>query len=76
MHRYIAEMCDKTCNYKSYMLITANNLKEAQELVDCFKHKSAIGYDYFSVKLYTGQRDLMEKVIFFISKKWIKFRNE
>ena len=55
----------------------ATQLKEkAQELVDCFKHKSAIGYDYFSVKLYTGQRDLMEKVNFFISKKWIKFRNE
>lgn len=76
MHRYIAEMCDNTCNYKGYMLITANNLKEAHELVYCFNHKSANKYDYFTVKLYTGQKDLMEKVYIFISKKWIKFRNE
>lgn len=76
MHRYIAEICEKTCNCKSYMLVTANNLKEARELVYCFNHKTANENNNFSVKLYTGQRDLMEKVNFFISKKRIKFRNE
>ena len=75
MHRYIVES-EKKCDCKSYMLVTANNLKEARELVYCFNHKTVNKYDYFSVKLYTGQSELMEKVYVFISKKWIKFRNE
>ena len=76
MHRYIAELRDTEYNNISFSLISANNLKEAKEILYNFNRKTINRYNIYSLKLYNGQKSLLKHVNVFISKKWIKFRNE
>lgn len=72
MHRYLVK--DKY--NMSYVLISANNIKEAEELLYNYKRKTMDNIDGITVKLYKADKELHKKIYVFISKKWIKFRNE
>lgn len=73
MHRYIAFIQDD--GRASNAIITAETSKEALELLH--KYDTIIGHqrNVLSIHLLTGKyKDLPVEV--YISKKWIKFKNE
>lgn len=76
MHRYLASFVDKENldDYK-FSLITANTLKQAEELFLSYNQKIMCKYILYTLHLY--KKDYKDiPVNLYISSKWIKFRNE
>lgn len=73
MHRYIAFIQDD--GRASNAIITAETCKEALELLYEYNTKVGRSHNVLSIHLLTGKyKDLPVEV--YISKKWIKFKNE
>lgn len=73
MHRYIAFIEDNCQTLNA--VITAETCKEALELLYKYNTKAGRSHNVSSIHLLTGKyKDLPVEV--YISKKWIKFKNE
>ena len=79
MHRYLVKFEDKDSllPYKliNYFLVTADNMNNARELIYKTKRLFIVN-DLVYLKIYNPKIDGDKKISAYISKKWIKFRNE
>ena len=79
MHRYLVKCEDKNpilpSKFINYYLVTADNMNNAYELMDKTKRLFIVN-DLVYLKLYNPKIDGDKKISAYISKNWVKLKNE